>query len=187
MIVECPQCRKRYRLDESYAERGDLNIKCPNCQFKFPVSTGRVEEEEPPVAREETPDHGEVTAPPTGKKILVADDSQFFRSMVGDILSKEGFKVSFAEDGEEALNMVHSQDPDLLILDLHLPKITGFDVLKEIRRGKVKRDIPILVLSSVYTESSHMMALDSLGANDFIDKKFKPEFLVKKVRKILGI
>jgi predicted Zn finger-like uncharacterized protein len=178
LIVQCPQCGKQYRLDESYRERAGLVIKCPNCENRFglaeseAITSGETRKEKPSV-------------PSPGGKILLADDSQFFRSMVGDILSGEGYEIAFAEDGEEALNMLHSYAPDLLILDLHLPKISGFDVIKEIRRGKVKSDVPILVMSSVYTESSHVMTLDTLGANQFIDKKFKPAYLLEKVRKLI--
>ena len=179
MIVRCPQCKKQYRLDESYREREDLVIKCPNCENRFGLSEAEA------AGGEETREE-QSPAPATGRKILLADDSQFFRSMVGDILSGEGYEIAFAEDGEEALNMLHSHAPDLLILDLHLPKISGFDVIKEIRRGKVKSDVPILVMSSVYTESSHVMALDTLGANQFVDKKFKPAYLLEKVRKLIG-
>lgn len=177
MIVQCPQCSKSYRLDDRYSEKKNVIIKCPNCQARFPV-----EEKVPDVplpTEERKPEEGK------GKKILVADDSPYFRTMVGDILEQEGYDLVFAGDGEEALSTLHSESPDLLILDLHLPKLSGFDVIKEIRRGEIKKDIPILVISSVYTETSHVMALDTIGANDFIDKKFKPEYLIGRVARLL--
>ncbi len=85
------------------------------------------------------------------------------------------------------MTVFQGESPDLVILDLHMPKISGFEIIKEIRQGGAGKDVPILVVSSVFTGAGHVMSLESLGANEFIDKKFKPAYLVGKVRRLLGI
>ncbi len=195
MIVQCPQCRKSYRLDDRFRDRASMTIKCPACRAIFKVEgEGAPERPAPEAAAQAVPEAGEPRSLPgraaagkVGKKILVADDSQYFRAMVGDILSQEGFDVVFAIDGEEVMTVFQGESPDLVILDLHMPKISGFEIIKEIRQGGVGKDVPILVVSSVFTGAGHVMALDSLGADEFIDKKFKPAYLVGKVRRLLGI
>ncbi len=188
MIIQCPQCRKSYKLDDQYRGRKGLTVKCPSCQTRFALDDV-LPPEPPPQATPppvEAPATPEIRQPAgSGTKILVADDSSYFRMMVGDILSAEGFQVIHAEDGEQALAKIRDEAPALVILDLHLPKISGFDVIKHVRHGHVRQKIPILVMSSVYTGTSHVMALETLGANDFIDKKFKPSYLIGRVKKLL--
>lgn len=182
MIVQCPECGRSYRLDDSYGERPGVVIKCPGCQTRFSLGA--------PPERPQPPDPSpSAQGPPAQQhavaKILVADDSSYFRTMVGDMLTEAGFTVCFAGDGREALEKIRGESPDLVILDLHLPGISGFDVIKDVRHGTANREVPILVMSSVFTETSHVMALETLGANDFIDKKFKPDYLVRRVKRLL--
>jgi DNA-binding response OmpR family regulator len=122
-------------------------------------------------------------APP---RILVADDANYFRQLVGDILREAGFEVFLAIDGDDALNKLVETSPDLIVLDLQLPGRTGFDVIKAVRAGRFSH-LPILVMSSVYTGTDHIMALGDIGANDFINKNFTPDHLIARVRKLLKV
>ena len=119
------------------------------------------------------------------KKILLADDERFFREMIKDVLTPAGYELIEAQDGVEALQKIKDQPPDLIITDLLLPKINGFDLIKEVRRDKAGQGIPILVITSIYKDTSYVMQLQSLGARDFIDKSFKPEQLLERVKRLL--
>lgn len=177
MIVQCPHCLSRYRLDESRVSKGGLSLRCTKCQEVFQVSV-------PPPDTVKTSASTSPT-PRGAKKILVGDDAPFFRTLVSDILKGAGFTVETAADGGEVISKVASYRPDLLILDLQLPDMSGFEVIKNIRRGDILSQLPILAMSAVYTETSDVMALEDIGANDYIGKKFKPEHLVNRVEKLL--
>jgi DNA-binding response OmpR family regulator len=105
--------------------------------------------------------------------------------MVSDILQEAGYTVETASNGAEIISKVTSFLPNLLVLDLQLPDMNGFEVVKRIRGGEVLPHLPILAMSAVYTDSSHVMALDDVGANDYISKKFKPDHLLGRISKIL--
>lgn len=177
MIVQCPQCSSRYRLDENRLSGKGGSVRCSKCQKVFPVL--------PPSPGGSSSSPGITPSPAAGKKILVGDDAPFFRTMVSDILQEGGYIVETASDGAEILAKVASFLPDLLVLDIQLPDMSGFEVVKRIRGGEVLPHLPILAMSAVYTDSSHVMALDDVGANDYISKKFEPDHLLGRISKIL--
>jgi DNA-binding response OmpR family regulator len=116
----------------------------------------------------------------------VADDANYFRQLVGDILREAGYDVFLAIDGDDVLNKVVEVSPDLIVLDLQLPARSGFDVIRAIRAGRFSH-LPILVMSSVYTDTDHIIELSDIGANDFINKNFTPDHLLSRVRKLLRV
>ena len=111
-------------------------------------------------------------------KILVVDDERPIAEIIKYNLQKEGFEVQTAYDGEDALKMVHKMNPELVILDIMLPKKNGFEVLKEIRMEFV---MPVIMLTAKEEENDKITGLE-LGADDYITKPFSNKELVARVR-----
>ena len=115
------------------------------------------------------------------KTILVVDDERNIVDLVRLYMEKEGFAVAAAYDGEEALALHSRHDPDLVILDLMLPKVDGLDVCREIRR---RGDTPVLMLTARSDDIDAIVGLE-LGADDYVTKPFNPRALVARVKAIL--
>ena len=112
------------------------------------------------------------------KKILVVDDEKSIADIVKFNLENEGYKVELAYDGEEAMDKVYEVLPDLVILDIMMPKKDGFQVLKEIRR---EFKIPVLMLTAKEEEVDKVLGLE-LGADDYITKPFSMRELIARVK-----
>ncbi len=114
------------------------------------------------------------------KTILVVDDEAAIVRLVRDYLEQAGFHVVVASDGDEALRRANEQKPDLIVLDLGLPRRDGLDVTRELRRAS---DVPIIVLTARGDEADRIVGLE-LGADDYVVKPFSPKELVARVRAI---
>ena len=118
-------------------------------------------------------------------KILLIEDDIALRSLYSDTIAADGYTVVTAEDGEQGLAMVRTEKPDLVLLDLILPKLPGFEVLKRIRSEAGTRDIKVLVLS-VMGEQRHIQKAMELGANDYTVKGSQtPNQVLKKIQALL--
>ena len=125
------------------------------------------------------------------KKILVVDDDPDMRDALTIILESQDYEIVTAQDGLEALATLKAEKPDLMLLDLLMPKMDGFAVLKELQDEKWDecRNIPILVLSSVREEASRRRyeletALE-LKVDDYVEKPVSPDVLLKRVGNLL--
>jgi DNA-binding response OmpR family regulator len=105
--------------------------------------------------------------------ILLAEDEKKLRDMTAQHLKQEGYKVALAADGLEAIHYWQELQPDLLVLDLMLPGLSGWEVLKKIRQ---KHDTPVIVLTARADEVDKLLGLE-LGADDYITKPFSPREL----------
>lgn len=112
------------------------------------------------------------------KKILVVDDEKPISDIVKFNLTKEGYDVYTAYDGEEALEKVEEVEPDLIVLDLMLPKIDGLEVCREIRKT---HDMPIIMVTAKDSEIDKVLGLE-LGADDYVTKPFSNRELVARVK-----
>jgi diguanylate cyclase (GGDEF)-like protein len=121
---------------------------------------------------------------PTHARLLVAEDSRSQRAYVADLLRREGFDVHEAEDGRVALDLCRIIRPDLVILDLEMPRLNGADVLARLRGDRKINSIPVLVLTADEREATVAEALDA-GANDFVIKPARPVELLARVRRAL--
>ena len=125
------------------------------------------------------------------EKILVVDDDPDIFEALTMILECQGYQVIWARDGIEGLACLKAEKPDLLILDLLMPKIDGFAVLKELQEPRWAEfaDIPILILTSVREEASRRRyKLETgleLGADDYVEKPILPDAILKKVEKLI--
>jgi DNA-binding response OmpR family regulator len=113
--------------------------------------------------------------------ILVVDDEQRILKLARDYLESGGYQVKTASDGQTALAIAHREKPDLIILDLMLPEMDGWDVCRMLRR---ESDVPIIMLTARVEESDQIVGLE-LGADDYITKPFSPRLLVARVRAVL--
>jgi two-component system response regulator VicR len=112
------------------------------------------------------------------KKILVVDDEKPISDIVKFNLEKEGYEIATAYDGEEALKMVEEFQPDLILLDLMLPKIDGLEVAREVRKTY---DMPIIMVTAKDSEIDKVLGLE-LGADDYVTKPFSNRELVARVK-----
>ena len=117
----------------------------------------------------------------TSKKILVVDDEKKIVEIVKAYLEKEGYKISVAYDGQSALDIASKQEPDLIVLDLMLPEISGWDVCRTLR---AKSSVPIIMLTARDEDTDKIIGLE-LGADDYVTKPFNPKELVSRVRAVL--
>lgn len=112
------------------------------------------------------------------ERILVVEDEKTISDIIKYNLSAEGFEILIAFDGEEAINKVQNEKPDLILLDLMLPKRDGLDVAREIRKDF---DMPIIMLSAKDSEIDKVLGLE-LGADDYITKPFSNRELIARVK-----
>src|SRR2546423_14353160 len=113
--------------------------------------------------------------------ILVVDDEPKITQLVRDYLERAGFAVRSARDGPEALMRARTDPPDLVVLDLGLPGLDGFEVTNRLRRDST---VPIIMLTARNDESDTLVGLE-LGADDYVTKPFSPRELVARVRAVL--
>ena len=118
-------------------------------------------------------------------KIVVADDDRMFRKAAETTLRRQGYAVTTASDGEEALQLIRAERPDIIVLDLIMPKLQGFDVLQVLKQDSLTAAIPVIVLSSLTQEQDKQEALD-LGAVAYFNKAtYSLGELVKQVEATL--
>ena len=119
--------------------------------------------------------------PGTVRRILVVDDERSITELLAYNLRRNGFQVSVAEDGRQALRMARSEQPDLVVLDLMLPGLDGLDVCRELRR---ESSVPIIILTARDEEVDRVVGLE-LGADDYVTKPFSVRELVARVKAVL--
>jgi DNA-binding response OmpR family regulator len=115
------------------------------------------------------------------KKILIVEDERTLADSLSFAFKKEGFETLVAFDGESALSVFRDKNPDLVILDLMLPKMSGEDFCREVRK---ESDVPILVLSAKDMETDKVVALE-LGADDYVTKPFSLREVIARTRSLL--
>ena len=115
------------------------------------------------------------------KKILVVDDKLELRTLLKSYLTQEGFDVAVASNGREALFVARNEKPDLIILDLMMPEMGGYDFMRSYNR---EADTPIIILTAKIEENEKVLGLE-LGADDYVTKPFSPRELTARVRAIL--
>lgn len=115
------------------------------------------------------------------KTILVADDKMNIRNLVREYLEAEGFRVVTANDGREALYSARHEKPDLILLDIMMPEMSGYDFLKTYRK---ERETPIILLTAKLDETDKVIGFE-LGADDYVTKPFGMKELVARIKAVL--
>ncbi|HMK76525.1 MAG TPA: response regulator [Thermodesulfobacteriota bacterium] len=119
------------------------------------------------------------------KKILIVDDEVDLVETVRFPLEIEGYHVLVAYNGEDALNQARKENPDLILLDLMLPKLDGYKVCRLLKFDERYKHIPILMLTAKTQEKDKVIGMET-GANEYITKPFDMDYLLKKVKEYLG-
>jgi PleD family two-component response regulator len=119
-------------------------------------------------------------------RILIVDDERFNRQLLEVMLAPEGYLLATASSGEEALKMVAEQPPDLILLDVMMPGMDGYQVAARIKGNVASRDIPVILLTALDDRSSRIHGL-RVGAEDFLTKPVNHIELTIRVKKLLGL
>ncbi|MBA7511872.1 Alkaline phosphatase synthesis transcriptional regulatory protein PhoP [subsurface metagenome] len=118
------------------------------------------------------------------KKILVVDDEKDVLDLVRRVLIRGGFEVITASDGKEGLAKVYSEAPDLMILDINMPVMDGWQVCRKIRGDPLYKHLPIIMLTVRRTKTDQLKGLD-IGGDEYITKPFSPTELIARVKTVL--
>ncbi|WP_201533387.1 Hpt domain-containing protein [Psychrobacter immobilis] len=117
--------------------------------------------------------------------ILVVDDSVTVRKVTSRFLERQGFKVAVAKDGIDAIEVLQDMTPDMILLDIEMPRMDGFEVATQVRYNKRLKHIPIIMITSRTGEKHRERALE-IGVNDYMGKPFQEQELLNKIQSILG-
>jgi len=118
-------------------------------------------------------------------KILVVDDEIYIVHILDFSLGIEGYEVMTALDGEQALAKVSQEKPDLIVLDIMMPKLDGYETCKALKSNPGTKDIPVILLSAKGRNVDQKVGFE-VGADDYITKPFSPRKLVERINAILG-
>ena len=119
------------------------------------------------------------------KKILLVEDNEFNRKIVRDLLARQPYSLLEAHDGEAGVEAARREKPDLIIMDVQLPKMSGLDATRQIRSEPETSKIPIIVVTSFALSGDDKKAMDA-GASAYLAKPYSPRQLLEAIRKMLG-
>lgn len=120
------------------------------------------------------------------QKILIIDDEEDMQIYLETILQKAGFETDIAVNGEEASKKLEQFEPDLITLDILMPKKSGLNFFKSLRESKKSRNLPVVVVSGVTSHDEFFRDNENLGAVEFIEKPIVPDTFLQKVKLLLG-
>lgn len=121
----------------------------------------------------------------TKKKVLIIEDDSFLLQMYATKLEMEGFEVQSALEGARGLTLAQKIKPDVILLDLLMPKVDGFEVLEKLKSGVATKDIPVIVLSNL-SQREDVQRCFNLGADDYLIKAhFIPSEVIDKIKRVI--
>lgn len=172
MITSCPRCKTRFKVDDARVPAEGLRLKCSRCRGIFLVKRRPTQ------------------FPAQGKKarILVAHESETFCLRVKKLLEANNFEVITAPDGIEAMSKLKEFHPRLIMIDVALPEVFGFEFCDLMRRDEQLRDIKAILVASVYDKTRLRREPESLyGADDYVEIHLIPQNLIPKIKKLLTV
>jgi predicted Zn finger-like uncharacterized protein len=179
MIVGCPKCKTRYRLDDSKIKAEGSTLRCNRCRTLFRVA-GKVPTVSPPVSAAPPERNGEPVV------VLVANESPDFCKVVERTLASEPFTVLCRHDGKETLDLIEERLPDVVVLDVALPTIYGFEICDRIRNTPALSSVKTILIASIYDKTRYKREPKSLyGADDYIEKHHIPDSLAAKIYRLV--
>jgi len=119
-------------------------------------------------------------------KILVVDDEVYILHILDFILGAENYDVVTASNGEQAIQKVREEKPDLVILDIMMPKLDGYETCRMIKKDPATKHIPVILLTAKGREVDQKLGRE-VGASDYMTKPFSPSKLIERVQAILGV
>jgi len=113
-------------------------------------------------------------------KVLVVDDEEYIQHILNFSFGAEGYEVITAANGEEAVNIARSEKPDIIVLDIMMPKMDGYEACKQIKADPQTQDIPVILLTAKGREVDRKLGAEA-GADDYVVKPFSPGRLIERV------
>ncbi len=166
MTVACPKCRTRLRVPDEKVSLDGTRFRCPKCSTVLLVRK-RVKRAE------------EIQK----NLVLVCHSDEEVRETAGSILTENGFRVIYASDGVDAMVKAMKELPEIVVIDVALPKIYGFEVCKRIKERKETAGIKVLLIASIYDRSRYRRPPQSLyGADEYVEEPALKEELLEKIR-----
>lgn len=123
---------------------------------------------------------------PAAAKILIADDDRSAQRVLENLLVAEGFQVVTAQDGQEALDKIHTAPPDLCIIDFDMPRLNGLETCRRIKNHHMTRLLPVIMVTGLLPDEERVRALEA-GCDDFLPKPYEHDELVTRIRSLLRI
>lgn len=197
MLIVCPNCKKRFDIDEGSAE-GSKKLRCSNCRAVFRLvrkgtlqAPASASKPAPTLAPTPTPASIPASATATATatagrlRVVVANESLAFCEAVRKVLAAEPFELFICNDGKEALDTVERVCPELLLLDVALPTMFGFEVCERVRQNPALSGVKIVLIASIYDKTRYKRSPNSLyGADDYIEKHHIPDSLVPMIYRL---
>ena len=170
MIFQCPECQARYRIKNNDRPLAAAKVTCPKCGGQFAIASGA----------------GESQPQPPPPNILVVDDARFFRELISDLLAGRQAHILMAESARKAWDALQHNKIDLLIVDVNLPDLNGFNLIEKIRADARLREIKILCISGVHRKEIDKLKAIEAGADDFTSKSFNPDEFNARIDSLLN-
>ncbi|HEY5512920.1 MAG TPA: response regulator [Geomonas sp.] len=193
MLIVCPNCKKRFDIDEGSAE-SSKKLRCSNCRAVFRLVRKGTLQAPAPASKPAptlTPASipASIPAPATATagrlRVVVANESLAFCEAVRKVLAAEPFELFICNDGKEALDTVERVCPELLLLDVALPTMFGFEVCERVRQNPALSGVKIVLIASIYDKTRYKRSPNSLyGADDYIEKHHIPDSLVPMIYRL---
>lgn len=182
MLIVCPSCKTKFSLDEQRVGPTGIKLRCSKCQNVFRVVRKMPE----PVAPNSSV--VPVGAPPARKtRVLMANESAPFCAAVQKVLATEPFDVVTYNDGKEALAAIEELKPDVVLLDVALPSMFGFEVCEAVRKNPETAAVKIILIASIYDKTRYKRSPQSLyGADDYIEKHHIPDSLAVMINRLVS-
>jgi predicted Zn finger-like uncharacterized protein len=181
MLIVCPGCKTKFSFDEKKVGADGIKLRCSKCNAIFRV-----------IRKSPEP----VVAPPSGGpshlglpriKVVVANESTAFCKAVTKVLADESFDVYTYNDGREAFNAILELKPDVILLDVALPSMYGFEICDAIRKNPDVASIKAILIASIYDKTRYKRAPLSLyGADDYIEKHHIPDSLTTMIYRLVS-
>ncbi len=176
MLLGCPTCKTRYRLDDSKIRAEGIHLQCCRCRTVFRV-VGKIAPQQPCSVPDLAPDQAGKTV-----TVVVANESPDFCASIAHILESEPFTVLCCHDGKEAMDLIEEHLPDVVLLDVALPTLYGFEICDRIRNTPALSAVKTILIASIYDKTRYKREPQSLyGADDYIEKHHIPDALSAKI------
>ena len=181
MLIVCPGCKTRFSFDEQKVGADGIKLRCGKCNAIFRVVRKSTQQVAAPLFALPP------STPPPVIKVVVANESVAFCKTVSDVLARESFDVSVYNDGMEAFNAILRLKPDVVLLDVALPSMYGFEVCDAIRKNPEISSVKVVLIASIYDKTRYKRAPLSLyGADDYIEKHHIPDSLAAMVYRLVS-
>ncbi|HEX8960476.1 MAG TPA: response regulator [Geobacteraceae bacterium] len=183
MLIVCPSCKTKFSFDEQKVGTEGVKLRCSKCRTVF-----RVVRRPSPVSSPAQPPQPPAAAPTAGRiKVVVANESPAFCSAVQKVLASEPFDVFTYNDGRAALMAIEQIRPDVVLLDVALPSMYGFEVCDAVRKNPDLSAVKLILIAAIYDKTRYKRAPISLyGADEYIEKHHIPDSLVDMIYRLVS-